>query len=52
MYKIAKITFKQFKKRAEDILDTIENILSMLCKNGQILEGWIVEKSEANSCAD
>ena len=52
MYKIAKITFKQFKKRAEDILDTIENILSMLCKNGQILEEWIVEKHDQTYVAN
>lgn len=44
MYKIAKITFKPLKRGAEDILDSIENIISMLHKNGQIVEGWIVEK--------
>ena len=46
MYKIAKITFKPLNKGAEDILDSIENILSILYMNGQISEGWIVEQHD------
>ena len=43
MYQIAKITFKPLPDGSDDILDTIDTILSMLYQNGQISERWIVE---------
>ena len=42
MYKIARITFKPISEGLENIPDRIDEILSMLYKNGQIID-WIIE---------
>ena len=44
MYKIAKINFKSFYSETDKQIDSINNILWMFVKNGQIIEGWQVEK--------
>ena len=46
MYKVAKLIFKPRVKSEEEILDKIDAILSMLYKNGQILDNWIVESRD------
>ena len=43
MYKIAKLTVKSNISEKERQLDSLENLLYMLYKNGQILDNWIVE---------
>ena len=52
MYKVAKIIFKPCKAYLEDIADTIDGILAMLYKNGQISEGWSVEKHDQTYVAN
>jgi len=46
MYKVARIKFKPLIKGEAEILDKIDAILSMLYKNGQILDEWIVESRD------
>lgn len=52
MYKIAKIKFIPKTEKMEGISQKIDDILGMLCKNGQIIEGWIIEKTNSNYIAN
>lgn len=44
MYKIAKLIFKSILENKEDQKYSLDNLLSMLYKNGQILKDWVVEE--------
>jgi len=44
MYKIAKLHFKSYYSDIEKQIDSVNSFLWMLFKNGQIIEGWHVEK--------
>ena len=52
MYKVARIIFKPRNAYVEDIADTIDGILAMLYKTGQISEGWSVEKHDQTYVAN
>lgn len=43
MYQVAKITFKVLNQDKENISSSINDILLMLYRNGQINDGWTVE---------
>lgn len=46
MYKVARIIFKPRNAFTEVVSDSVVSILTMLYKNGQISEGWSVEKHD------
>ena len=46
MYKVAKIIVTSKINNYEETIDHLENLLSMLYKNGQILDNWIIEEYE------
>ena len=54
MYKIAKLIFKSIIENKEDQKYSLDNLLSMLYKNGQILKDWIylgiLFSKKSNSC--
>ena len=52
MYKVAKIKFKPRIAYSEDMPDTIDGVLAMLYKNGQISEGWSIEKHDQTYVAN
>ena len=52
MYKIARIKFTPIIERTEDIPEKIDDILLMLHQNGQIIDGWIVEKHNSSYIAN
>lgn len=46
MYKVAKLIISSYSKNEKISTDDIDNLFSMLYKNGQILNNWIIEKYE------
>ena len=46
MYKVAKLIISSYSKNEKISADDIDNLFSMLYKNGQILNNWIIEKYE------